>query len=383
MRVMRVLTRPNLGGPARQAVALWHALADLDVRTLLVVGACRAGETAVDLAGAGIPRIAAADVTGDSAGFVELAGLDNRFSLAGSRTSRRELRTLVARHGPDVVHTHTSKAGWLGRSVARAAGVPVVAHSYHGHVLRDYFGPLRSWLLRSLERRLAARTDVLVAVSESCAVELAEIGVAPRSRLQVVPPAVAPQKGLDRQAARAALGLAADAWVVACIGRLVPIKRVDRFVEAIAGQAEVRGHVVGDGPLRAALTQQAAGLDRLEFRGADADVRRYLAAYDAVVIPSVREGCPLVAVEAFGAGVPVVGFDVPGVSDVLDAWGAGLTVAEASGPAGLGEALAQLRGDRALRERCVAGGRANLQRFLPEEVAKRLLASYRAALTRP
>ncbi|MEC7583272.1 MAG: glycosyltransferase family 4 protein, partial [Planctomycetota bacterium] len=313
-------------------------------------------------------------------GFLELPGLDNRFSLAGRSESRRALAGVVARYAPDVVHTHTSKAGWLGRSVARSAGVRVVAHTYHGHVLRDYFGPIRSWVLRRLERRLAKQTNVLVAVSESCAEELAELGVVPRSRLQVIPPAVAAGDGLDRQAARAALGLAPEAWVVACVGRLVPIKRVDRFVDAVAGQTEIRGHVVGDGPLRDQLRQQAAGVDRVEFRGADANIRRHLAAYDAVVLSSVREGCPLVAIEAFEAGVPVVGFDVPGVRDVLGPWGGGLTVAESAGAKGLGEALVRLRQEEDLRQRCVAEGLAKRGQFAPEQVAKRLLAAYEAVL---
>ena len=382
MRLMRVLTRPNLGGPARQAVALWHAHADLDVRTLLVVGTCRAGETAVDLAKAGVPRLVATQVTQTSSGFVELPGLDNRWSPSGSRVSRRVLRQLISRFQPDVVHTHTSKAGWLGRSVARSAAVPVVAHTYHGHVLRDYFGPLRSWALRRLERRLAARTDVLFAVSESCATELAELGVAPRARLSVVPPAVSLSEGLDRQAARKALGLDPDAWVVACIGRLVPIKRVDRFVDAVAAQTKLLGHVIGDGPLLETLRRRSGGLDRLDFRGAEPEVRRHLAAYDAIVIPSVREGCPLVAVEAFAAGVPVVGFDVPGVRDVLGDWGAGIEVRQALGAPGLADALANLRRDRSLRDRCVEQARSGLGRFAPEQVARHLLEGYRAARSR-
>src|SRR5690606_19845005 len=185
----------------------------------------------------------------------------------------------------------------------------------HGHVLKDYFGKLPSLLLARLERRLARRTDLLWAISPSCADELAACGVAARERLLVTAPAVSVPHAASRQQARRQLGIEADEWRVCAVGRLVPIKRLGDFVAMVASVADLHGDVFGDGPqhdqlLR--LAQQNANT-RVQLRGAEPDIARLLPAYDAVVLPILREGCPLVAIEAFAAGVPEVGYDVPGV----------------------------------------------------------------------
>ena len=380
MRVMRILTRPNLGGPTRQAAALYHAQQALGVRTLLVVGRCEAGEAALDLQALAVPQLdLEAALRGGAAaqGWVAVEDLGRGLHPRADRTARAVLRRLMVSFQPEVVHTHTSKAGWLGRGVARQLGVGVVAHTFHGHVLRDYFDPVRSWLLARLEQWRARQSDLLLAVSASCARELEELGVAAPGRIEVLPPAVAvtvPAAGA-RAAARQALGLGDD-FTAVCAGRLVPIKRIDHFAAAVARTDWLHGDVFGDGPQGDGLRARAPA--RLRCHGATPDLPRLLPAYDALVLSSVREGYPLVAIEAFAAGVPVVGYDVPGVADAL-ADGRGLLVPASSGPAGLAQALGQLRQDRELAGRCVAAGLAALPQFEPTRVGARLLAAYRSA----
>jgi glycosyltransferase involved in cell wall biosynthesis len=401
MRVLRVLTRPNVGGPTRQAAALYREHRRLGVQTLLAVGRCGAGETALTAAELGVPTLALAEAMqrGEAAeGLVEIQDLGRGIAPFADRRAAAALVALMQRCRPDVVHTHTSKAGLLGRRAAFAVGVRVVAHTFHGHVLRDYYGPLRSWALAQLERRLAARTDLLFAVSPSCAAELAELGVAPRARLAVLPPAVDVELAAAgaRGVARAALGLPGDALALACAGRLVPIKRVDAFVHLVNALPEVHGDVFGDGPCGARL--RAAAGPRVRFRGARSDLRALLPAYDALVIPSRREGCPLVAVEAFAAGVPVVGFDVPGVRDVLGDWGAGVLVADAALPVHRWPPWRRRDPDResrllgAVQELLAAPGRraelaqrarAAVARFAPAAVALALRDQYAAAMASP
>src|SRR5690606_14622376 len=125
----------------------------------------------------GVPR-AVADGTGP--GWLQLPSMRRGLDLFGDRRAQWQLRQLMRAYGPDIVHTHTSKAGMLGRKAAWAERIPVVAHTFHGHVLKDYFGKLPSLLLARLERRLARRTDLLWAISPSCADELAACGVAAR-----------------------------------------------------------------------------------------------------------------------------------------------------------------------------------------------------------
>jgi glycosyltransferase involved in cell wall biosynthesis len=372
---MRVLTRPNVGGPTLQAIALWHAHAQLGIGTLLVVGRCSRGEQGIDLVAHGLPRVAPLHIDRHSVGFVELPGLGNGLAALGKLTASSALRRAMRAYAPDVVHTHTSAAGWLGRNAAFQEGVPRVVHTFHGIVLRDYFGPLLSWGLLRLEARLARRTDALVAVSPSCRDELVDLGVAPRSRFAVVRPAVPLPCFHSREEARRLLGLAGDAFAVAIYGRLVPVKRVDHFVTAVGLLPDCIGHVHGGGPLLGRLSKTVSS--RVSFCGSTERARSLLPAYDALVLSSRREGCPLVAIEAFAAGVPVVGYDVPGVRDVLGQWGRGVLVPESDGPPGLARALMALRADRAAAAALVQDARAHLSSFHPDVVAAELLAIYR------
>lgn len=378
MRVLRVLTRPNIGGPTRQAAALWRAHRALGVRTLLVVGCCEPGEPALDLAG--IPRLSwrQALAAGPRAeGVVELAAMRRGVAPWGDARGRAALRALVRAFGPDVVHTHTSKAGWLGRRAAIAEGVPVVAHTFHGLVLRDHHGRVFSAALRALERSLARRTDLLFAVSPSCREELARLGVAPASRVVVSPPAVevGPFAHASREQARARLGISGEEPALGFVGRLVPVKRPEHFAATVAAMPGSSGFVFGAGP----LGDRLEGAPRLRLCGARSDLADLLAGLDALVVPSRREGCPLAVVEAFAAGVPVVGYDVPGLRDLLGAWGAGILVPQSEGPAGLARAVRAVLGDASRRAALVRRARAELGRFDPTAVARGLLVAYERA----
>lgn len=378
---MRILTRPNLGGPTRQAIALWHAHRAMGLRTLLVTGTVRTDEAPLSPAAGGVPSVAASAVTPDAEGWVEVPSLGRGFAPLGDLRTGAALRALIAAFRPDVVHTHTTKAGWLGRRAAARLGVPVIAHTFHGHVLADYFGPLVSRRLAALERRLARRTHLLFAVSDSCADELAAARVAPRGRFVVVPPAVALGPVRSRTEARALLHVPPAQFRAVCVARLVPIKRVEDFVRAVAAVPDLHGDVVGDGPLRARIEAVGSGLagGRVLLRGAVPEVAALLPAYDALVLPSVREGCPLVAVEAFAARVPVLGYDVPGVRDVLTTWGRGILVAPSEGPAGLAAALRGLRDEPARAAEQTAASAAAAALFAPVRIAERLADAYRAA----
>lgn len=384
MRLMRVLTRPNLGGPTRQAIALWHAARGRGVRTLLVTGAVGRDEAPLSPAAAGVPELslAAALALGEAAqGWVVVPALRRGIAPFADLGAGFALRRLVRSFRPDVVHTHTSKAGWLGRRAARAWPAAVVAHTFHGHVLHDYFGRLFSAWLRRQERRAAAATDVLFAVSASCADELAAAGVARRERLLVVPPAVAVPELLSRDAARRRLELPGAGRAAVCVGRLVPIKRVADFVRAVAACPGLAGDVVGDGPERAAIQALARELapGRVRCLGALPDIAAALPAYDALVLPSVREGCPLVAIEAFAAGVPVCGYDVPGVGDVLGGLGQGVLVPPAAGADGLAAALRSLLADTPRAAALAAANRRTVSACHPDAVFDAQLAGYLAS----
>ncbi len=376
MRVMRVLTRPNVGGPTMQAVALWHEQRKLGVKTVLAVGRCLPDETAVDLAANGIPQLHGEALDADCEGFVVVESLGNRRSWLAQRRATAELMALMRRVKPCVVHTHTSAAGHAGRRAAMACDIAKTVHTFHGIVLRDYFGRLLSWALLRLEARLARQTAALVAVSPSCRDELASLGVAAASRIRVVPPAVPMPTRLSRHEARRRLGLPQDAFVVCAYGRLVPIKRPELFLESLGRMPDALGRLHGDGPQRKWLSAKAPA--NCVILPAHPDARACMSAYDALVLPSRREGLPLVAVEAFAAGVPVVGFDVPGIRDALSTWGNGLLVPEREGVEGIVAALHRLRVEPGLGSELCRRAAAGLGRFEPKAVAAELFDLYRS-----
>ena len=338
MRVLRVLTRPNVGGPMKQAVALWHAHRAMGVRTVIVVGRCEGAEVAMNLERTGIPRIALESLNPDSEGILVVPPMQRRLSIAGDWRAYATVRRSIRQFRPDVVHTHTTKAGWLGRRAAIKEGVRSIAHTFHGHVFRDYHANWTTALLRYVECRLARHTTLMLAVSDSCREELIELGIA--SQICCVRPAVDTSafRRTGRAEARRLLGIEDTEFVLGFVGRLVPIKRVDLFVQLVDRLPDVRGIIFGDGPDRG---QSRA--DRIRWHRTTEELPRYMSAFDLLVLPSRREGFPLVGIEAAAAGVSTVGFDVPGVRDLLEHGATGLSCPVEEDIDGLVECVQRIR----------------------------------------
>lgn len=330
MRVARLLTRPNLGGPTRQAIALWHAHRAQGVETLLLCGKCGPDEPAIDLEAAGIPRIDPQDCRRGAAGFVEVPGLARRVSPFQDVTAIRTVRRTLDAWSPDVVHTHTSKAGVVGCLASRA---PVI-HTFHGLVVRDYAGRFGSSLAKRAERWAGRRRSAILAVSASCRDELASLGIA--GHAQVVLPAVS-TAAIQSIEAEPLPGRRPGALALGFVGRLVPIKRPEWFVDIASAFPEVDAYIVGAGLLERALAHVAP--PNLHFLGLRDDVRPVLDALDALVLPSRREGFPVVAVEAAARGVPTIGFEVPGLVDLAAYEGVARLAPAAAGFDGLADAV--------------------------------------------
>jgi len=294
------------------------------------------------------------------------------------------LARLIRARRPHILHTHTAKAGAIGRLAAVLAGParpPIIVHTFHGHVLRGYFGPVRAAGFRLLERWLARRATALVAVSPQVRDDLVSLGVAPAESFVIVRLGIALEErvSLDsagRERMRALLGIAPQRFVVGWIGRMTGVKRTDDILLALRGLRD-RGVdacllMVGDGPDRDQTERRAKELGVVRecfFLGYQDDVTGFLAAFDAFVLPSGNEGTPVSAIEALGAGRPVVATRVGGVPDVVRDGVDGYLV-EAGDVAGLAEALARLAADPELRDRMGAAGR---ERVLPRYAVERLI----------
>src|SRR5256885_8779959 len=294
------------------------------------------------------------------------------------------LARLIRRERPQILHTHTAKAGTVGRVAALLGGHrrrPIVVPTFHGHGLRGYFGPLRSLFFRLLERWLASRTTALIAVSPQVRDDLVSLGIAPRERFAVIRLGIqldervaAEQNG--RVDSRRYLGIPEDRFAVGWIGRMTAVKRTDDVLVAFKrlreNGVEATLCLVGDGPDRVGLEQRAHDLGIVRdtlFLGYQEDVAPFYAAFDALVLPSSNEGTPVSVIEALGAGRPVVATRVGGVPDVVRDGEEGFLV-EPGATDELAERLGQLARDPALRERMGKQGR---DRVLPRYAVERLV----------
>ena len=366
VRVLRVIARLNMGGPAHHVSLLSGMLDTERYETLLLHGEVGSGEASL----AEVARQCGAKTEVVPGLRPELRPLDD---LRAFRALVRQMRAFQ----PDIVHTHTAKAGMLGRLAALMAlhPRPVIVHTYHGHVLEGYFGKLTSWLFRGIEKVLARFSDRLIGVSTATVNDLVRLKVAPRSKFSVVPIGLDldPFLQLDEQAGgsfRAEVGTAPGEILLTFVGRLVPIKRVDVLLRAFARARElgapVRLAIVGDGERREALEHLAEELsisDCVRFAGYRADVAQVAAASDIAVLSSDNEGTPVSLIEAGAAGRPAVATAVGGVGDVVTPE-SGLLVTRGDAE-GLGSAIARLASSPAERARMGVRARSHTaQRFV-------------------
>jgi glycosyltransferase involved in cell wall biosynthesis len=371
--ILRVIARLNMGGPALHVAYLTEGLRKRGYDTTLVAGSLARGEDSMAFVAD------AHDVE-----IVRIDELGREISPLRDLMATIRLAKLIRRERPQILHTHTAKAGTVGRVAARLAGSrkpPIIVHTFHGHVLRGYFGPVRSRLFRLLERWLASGTTALVAVSPQVRDDLVALGVAPRERFVVIrlgielDERVAPELN-GRAESRRYLGISGDRFAVGWIGRMTAVKRTDDVLIAFKKLRESGIDavlcMVGDGPDRVLLEQRARelGVTRdLVFLGYQEDVAPFYAAFDALVLPSGNEGTPVTVIEALAAELPVVATRVGGVPDVVRDGEDGFLV-EAGATDDLAERLGRLARDPELRARM---GRKGRERVLPRYAVERLV----------
>ncbi|MGW0884083.1 glycosyltransferase [Streptomyces sp. NPDC002671] len=232
-----------------------------------------------------------------------------------------ELSAAMLRFRPHIVHTHTAKAGALGRAAALLARVPVRVHTFHGHLLHGYFTPAKTRLVVHAERSLAATTDRLVAVGCSVRDDLLAAGIGRPRQYAVVPPGTTLAVSPSRSQAREQLGLPQDCPVVAYVGRVTRVKRPDRFLsvarEVRRAVPDARFLVCGEGDLHGDLEAAADLRESLHLLGWRADVETVYAAADLVLLTSDNEGMPVSLIEAGLAGLPAVATNVGSVAEVV------------------------------------------------------------------
>jgi glycosyltransferase involved in cell wall biosynthesis len=336
IRILRIIARLNVGGPAIHVTLLTEKLTAPEFESYLVSGTIDPGE-------------------GDMAYFAEAHGVKPIFipELGRGLHPVRDVLTLwkvyklIRELKPDVVHTHTSKAGFIGRVAAWLARTPVIVHTFHGHVFHGYFSPLKTRLFLVLERLTASMSDTIITLTEGLRRELAEVfHITRKGRIMVLP------LGLDLEvfartprktgSFRAAWDIHAGVPLIGIVGRLAPVKNHILFLEAAARVKQqlpaARFAIIGDGETRVEVEAKVDALGLREsviFTGWERDLAPIYSDLDVLVISSTSEGTPVSVIEALAAGCPVVSTAVGGVPDLLDQGNLGKLV-----PSGDAEALA-------------------------------------------
>ncbi|OGR78575.1 MAG: hypothetical protein A2X32_04810 [Elusimicrobia bacterium GWC2_64_44] len=384
--VVHIITRLEAGGSSRNTIDSCAAqAADHDV--VLIAGPHRDAAALLKLT----PAV----------NYIEIKDLQREISLLRDFSALLALRRELSRLEPDIIHTHTSKAGALGRLAAALAGFgkkrrAIVIHTPHGHLLYGYYGPLRTFLFKTVERLLALFTDYFIALTPGELRETSAAGIGAARKWRVVhsgvdlrPPAVPAHKRT--------LDLAEDVLTVGTVARLEPVKGVEYFIKAAAilkarrPGLKLKFVIIGGGALEGGLRGLTDGLgiaDTVIFTGFRSDAAALMAALDIYVQPSLNEAMGRAPLEAQALGVPAVVSRVCGLPDVIKEGETGFAVPPAD-PEALAGAVERLVMDKALRERmgdaakawALSADEAGFARFGAESMNAELKALYAQVLT--
>jgi glycosyltransferase involved in cell wall biosynthesis len=311
IRVMRIIARMNVGGPAVQVSELMRGFNEVEFNHRLYTGYCAASE-------ADYLETVANDIKA-----TRIGGFGRGVSLSGDLQAFLQLVKEIREFKPHVIHTHTFKAGFLGRIASIvSAQSSIRVHTFHGHLLNGYFGSLKRSLVILVEKTLARFTHELLAVGDKVRQDLLQAGVGTKEKFGLMPPGLILNALPPKRESRISFELNTDRLQCALIGRVTQIKRPDRFLDVVS-ESKTRGlnldfFIAGDGELldscRERITIEALPVKIL---GWQSNIERVLSAADIVVLTSDNEGTPLSLIQAGMAGLPVVSTNVGSVSEIV------------------------------------------------------------------
>jgi len=306
MKILRIIARLNIGGPARNAVLLSESAG---WETVLVCG--EAGGTEGDM-------MFLAQQKGIRP--IIIKELAREISWKDDWTAFWKIYKIIRREKPDIIHTHTAKAGTLGRLAGILYGKAILIHTFHGHVFSGYFGKIKTLFFIWVERFLALFTDKIITVSENLKDELAEkFRIAPENKISVI------ELGFELEDLLKLPERENQQTInIGIVGRLVPIKNHKMLFKSVCrGGFQTRPYriiVIGDGEMRGELEKYAEELgirDRIEFKGWIKDLKAIYEELDIVALTSLNEGTPVSLIEAMAGARPVVATNVGGVKDIV------------------------------------------------------------------
>ncbi len=326
IKVLRIINRFNLGGPTYNVAYLSKYLSN-DFETLLIGGAKDETEESSDFI---INNLGLQPIIIDE--------MKRAISLKNDYIAYKKIKKIIKEYKPDIVHTHASKAGTLGRLAASACGVPVIVHTFHGHVFHSYFGKLKTSFYKNIERYLAKKSTVIIAISEKQKEELTNIHkICKPEKVYVIPLGFDLSKFQDnqeqkRKVFRGKYNLNEDEIAISIIGRLVPVKNHRLFLEGLKIVSEkttkkIKAFIIGDGESRPEIEKKAQELNidfssgekntLLTFTSWIKDIDTALAGSDIIALTSFNEGTPVSLIEAQAANKAIVTTNVGGIENVV------------------------------------------------------------------
>ena len=355
IKVMQIIARMNVGGPAVIVAELMRGLDSSQFEQVLITGYC--DETEADYLDEVATDIKATRIAGLGRSLSPFADLKAFFGLVST----------IKKFNPDVIHTHTAKAGVLGRLASIIAGRGSVRiHTFHGHLLHGYFAGWKTQLVVAIEKFFARRTDYLVAIGTEVERELLAAGIGRKSQYSVFFPGLPEPQGFDKADLRKHLEL--DPATIYCtfVGRLTQIKRPDRLLDIAAAMVkrEVSIHflVAGEGELfESSKARAAAEKLPMTFLGWRKDIDQLFAASDIAILTSDNEGIPLTLIEAAQAGLPIIAPAVGSISDIVENDKTGILTSPQ--PGAMASALSALATDSGLRTRLGSAGKTHAHEY--------------------
>lgn len=318
-KILRILNRFNVGGPTFNVAYLTKYLSD-EYTTVLIGGEREESEASSEyiLKELDIP-------------YTIVPDMKRSISLKNDIKALREIISIIKKEKPDIVHTHASKAGMLGRLAAKICGVPYIFHTFHGHVFHSYFGKKKTSFFIHLERLLARWSTAIIAISDIQKHELGDIyKICPSEKIHVVPLGFDLHKFTEqtdekRKQFRTQYNLQDDEIAIGIVGRLAPVKNHEMFIDAICNcqkqtSKKIRAFIIGDGELAEQLQTYCKNTNTeqiITFTSWIKDIDVAYAGLDIVALTSFNEGTPVSIIEAQAAGKPVVSTNVGGISDIV------------------------------------------------------------------
>ena len=359
VKVVQIIARMNVGGPAVIVADLMRSIDSSKVEQVLITGYCDSDE-------ADYLETVATDIKA-----TRIAGLGRSVSVVSDVRAFFALVAMIKKIAPDVIHTHTAKAGVLGRLAAILGGRSAKrVHTFHGHLLHGYFSGWKVKLVIAIEKFLAKRTDVLVAVGNQVKTDLLAAGIGKADQYRVFYPGIVEPAKVSKESARQQFDMTLGDIYVAYVGRMTAIKRPDRLLntaaEIKARNLPVKFIVAGEGDLFEATKRDSERRDLpLKFLGWRKDIGALFAASDIAILTSDNEGIPLTLIQAAQASLPIVATGVGSISDIVVHEVNGYLVD--SEPAALVDALQKLAIDPVLREIMGKAGRERANRYFSLE----------------